>query len=378
MTPRAGDGIPGFSDRELPLAAGTLTGVRLWHVDLAVFDAVSHAVPAVADGLLTGVFGASWHRGENVAVCGGGRRPAAGHPDQVPAVHCGCGFWAYWLPRDALRSDYRRAGVIGVMQGYGRTRIGTRGCRCSKARILALHVHSAAPDLRAWDLRPQHVAEILGRYYGVPWYESLEEMLAAHPPTADYLPRRQQRAVSLPSRPASPGPVSWPRVAALAAAYVALAAVLITLAAAWWGPRATAVIAAVTVAGATWPIGTRWLPRWVRKLAGAMREPEARPGEVAAAPHAHRGRAAGPSPDPSAGRWRGAGYAVMLRVVSAGAVVTSRRWMTFSVTASCAVRSARASTPRPIALANTSQVSAGPAKTSAAIRDHRPTAPMIE
>ncbi len=270
MTAQTGDGIPGFSDRDLPLVAGSLTGVRLWHVDMPAAEAVMNGAPARVEGLLTGVFGGTWQRGENVAVCGGGQRPPAGHPDPVPAHRCGCGFWAYWTPRDARRSDYYwRGDVIGVMQGYGRTRIGTRGCRCSKARILALHVRQVTPGVvtpgfPAWDLPHAEIAGILGSYYGVPCYPSLEEMLAACPPTTDYLPRRRQPRAASPAPPARPGPVHWLRAAGLAAAYTTLAGAVIMLAA-LWGPRAVAVVTAITVAGAIWPVGTWWLPSWARK-----------------------------------------------------------------------------------------------------------------
>lgn len=269
MTAQAGDGMPGFGDRDLPLAAGSLTGVRLWHVDVSSFERVWAGPPAEVEGLLTGIFGGMWQRGENVAVCGGGRWPPAGHADRVPAHRCGCGFWAYWTLRDALHSDYRQAEVVGIMEGYGRARIGTRGCRCSRARILALHVPHVTPDFLARGHQPHNVAETLGRYYGVPWYTSLAEMLAAHPPTADYLPRRRQHlaATSLPPA-ASPAAVKWPRVVAFAVAYAVLAGTLITLAT-LWSPWALAVVTAIMLAGAFWPIGMRWLPRWVRKL---MRE----------------------------------------------------------------------------------------------------------
>ncbi len=266
MTVQAGDGLPGFGDRDLPLAAGSLTGVRLWRVDLPRLEAMPDGGPVAAEGLLSGVFGAPWQRGENIAVCGGGLRPAAGHAEQVPAPCCGCGFWAYWAPRDALRSDHhRRAEVIGMMQGYGRTRIGTRGCRCGKARILALHVPERTRAFAVWDLRPQDAAEILARYYGVPWYPSLEAMLAAHPPTADYLPRhRQHLAAATSPGPAGAAPVRWARVAALAGAYAVVAGVVIMLAALWI-PQALAAVVAVTVAAAIWPVGTLWLPQWARK-----------------------------------------------------------------------------------------------------------------
>jgi hypothetical protein len=265
MTLRAGDGLPGFSDQNLPLAAGSLTGVRLWHVAVASFEAMSNGTLAEPAGLLTGVFGGAWRPGENVAVCGGGHRLPAGHADPVPAYRCGCGFWAYWTCRDALRSDYRRAEVMGIMEGYGRSRIGTRGCRCSKARIVALHVRRVPRELPDAGLEAEDVAEALGRYYGVPWYRSVEEMLAAHPPTASYLPpRRQYLAAAAQPSPAAAAPVSWPRVLALAAAYALLAAVLMT-AAAWWFPPALTLAAPALVAGAIWPVGTRWLPRWARK-----------------------------------------------------------------------------------------------------------------
>jgi hypothetical protein len=270
MTARTGDGVPGFSDQDLPLAAGSLAGVRLWQVDLPSAAAVLNGTPARVEGLLAGVFGSTWQRGENVAVCGGGHRPSAGHLDPVPALGCGCGFWAYWTPRNARRTDYYwRADVIGIMQGYGRTRIGTRGCRCGKARILALHVTGSSPDFRAWGLPRQDVAGILGRYYGVPWYPSLPEMLAAHPPSTDYSPRRRHRRLPSPvSRPTSLArtapPVNRWRVAGFAAACAILAGAVIMLAA-LWGLRAVAVAAAIVVASAVWPIGMRWLPHRARK-----------------------------------------------------------------------------------------------------------------
>jgi hypothetical protein len=216
MIPQAGEGIPGFSGRDLPLAAGSVTGVRLWHVDMPSAEAVVQGNAVPVDGMLTGVFGGVWRRGENVAECGGdqGSPPCPG--DQVPAPGCGCGFWAYWALRYAWRCDYYwRGEVIGVIQGYGRTRIGTRGCRCGKARILGLHVRPASPGRQQQALRPHEVAEVLGRYYGVPCYPSLAAMLAAHPLTAEYLPRRQRRLATSPALGpairALPTPAHWLR-----------------------------------------------------------------------------------------------------------------------------------------------------------------------
>jgi hypothetical protein len=222
MITAAGEGIPGFSGRDLPLVAGSVTGVRLWHVDMTSAGAMLSGAPVPVAGLLTGVFGGVWRRGENVAICGGGGRGAPPcQSDLVPAPECGCGFWAYWALRYAWRCDYYwRGEVIGVVQGYGRTRIGTRGCRCGKARILGLHVRPADPGCQPRALRDDDIAGVLGSYYGVPCYPSLAELLAAHPLTADYLPRRHRRLADSPAiRPAAlalPAPVNWLRALGLA------------------------------------------------------------------------------------------------------------------------------------------------------------------
>ena len=214
MIAQAGEGLPGFSGRDLPLAVGSVTGVRLWHVDVPSAEAVLNGAPERVDGLLTGVFGGVWGRGENEAICGGGQESPP--CDLVPGPECGCGFWAYWALRYAWRCHYYwRGEVVGIIQGYGRTRIGTRGCRCGKARIVGLHVRPADPDGDPPTLHHDDLVEVLGSYYGVPCYPSLAEMLAAHPLTADYLPRRQRRLATSPTlgptAPALSSPPSWLR-----------------------------------------------------------------------------------------------------------------------------------------------------------------------
>jgi hypothetical protein len=211
VTAPPGEGVPGFSGRDLPLAAGAVTGVRLWRVDKAAAEAVLNGAPAPGEGLLTGVFGGVWQRGENVAACGGSGLGAPPCPhDLVPAPGCGCGFWAYWAPRYAWRCDYYwQADAIGIVQGYGRTRIGTRGCRCAKARILGLHVRPADPSRPPSDGPSHHdLTRILASYYGVPCYPSLAELLVACPLTADYLPRRHRHLATSPAL--SPGALTLP------------------------------------------------------------------------------------------------------------------------------------------------------------------------
>ena len=218
MTPLAGEGIPGFSRRDLPLAVGAVTGVRLWRVAKTAAETVMNGAPVPEEGLLAGVFGGVWRRGENVATCGGGGQGAPPCPhDLVPAPECGCGFWAYWAPRYAWRCDYYwRAEVIGVIQGYGRTRIGTRGCRCAKARILGLHARPADPGSPSCGGLSDHdLTGILASYYSVPCYSSLAQLLAACPLTADYIPHRHRHLATSPElRPAAltpPALLTWLR-----------------------------------------------------------------------------------------------------------------------------------------------------------------------
>lgn len=128
------------------LAVGSVRGVRTFNVDKY--------------GRLRGVsHDAIWKPGENVATC---RRsshdaiyqtlqrtlsrsvysnsayttseltsasacPGLAHPK------CACGFYAY---HDGSR--YSLGEVVGVIDGYGSTTIGTKGFRCEKARIVAL------------------------------------------------------------------------------------------------------------------------------------------------------------------------------------------------------------------------------------------------
>ena len=63
MITSAGEGIPGFGSRDLPLAMGSVTGVRLWRVDMTSAEAVVNGAPGPVEGLLTGVFGGVWRRG---------------------------------------------------------------------------------------------------------------------------------------------------------------------------------------------------------------------------------------------------------------------------------------------------------------------------
>lgn len=173
-------GASGFAgDSQLDLAMGYVLGVRQWSRS--------------GNGRLQGVHSFSWQDGENVAACRQKHRPPHSasarelqaatrqrdalfatiqrvqtkHPkgisDLPPAerksyeavyaeweevearissgalTDCGCGFWAYW----ALNPAEFRMGekpIVGVIKGYGKVLLGTRGFRSEKAKIVGLHL----------------------------------------------------------------------------------------------------------------------------------------------------------------------------------------------------------------------------------------------
>lgn len=165
-------GAAGFDDSRR-LVLGSVYGVRQWG--------------RTDDGRLTGAHSLTWADGENIAECG--------HPHEVPwsartddvrkleaqrdlllaemnalqdeardkayemdrfrvlaekhrqlsdelsagaLADCACGFWAYWR-FDPHEFHLGEKPVVGIIEGYGKMITGTRGFRCGKARIVALH-----------------------------------------------------------------------------------------------------------------------------------------------------------------------------------------------------------------------------------------------
>lgn len=154
-------GAPGFGELRGPdagpnMAVGSVRGLRMW---------------ALSGGAMHGSYGGTWVPGENEAVCyaGGGLKH---DPTLLPAAGCGCGFWAYWKADDAAR--HGQGYIVGVIEGYGRTRIGTKGFRCQKARILGITI-TGQPVSTAL------LGTMLSRAYQVPVYPTLDELLSAHP-----------------------------------------------------------------------------------------------------------------------------------------------------------------------------------------------------
>lgn len=194
-----------FSQR--PFVAGSLLGLRSFAVG--------------PKGHLTGVVQKYPYKAdENVAMCVRGDRvlnkmlmhlegPVGQRAREAEEAHellgldCSCGFYAYFTGIDPYSTAASvmfgsTSRVTGVIEGYGRTVVGSKGFRAEKARLVALvfgleakeRLRNAHPILRLIHGQralpfPSHAewTQIEGHYPDVPLYASVEEALAAHPLT---------------------------------------------------------------------------------------------------------------------------------------------------------------------------------------------------
>lgn len=158
-------------------AVGKVTGAR-------AFQVTPH-------GLLTGLyFPQYWTPDVNTAACRkrqvghmmyGGRSPGivdynSEEPD-IPLGHlssCRCGFYGFYDGSN----DFNKASkpkpefVSAVIEGWGECVIGTRGFRCTKARIIALQI---TPTVPAFD-------RVVQNYSRIPMFSTFADMVAEFPP----------------------------------------------------------------------------------------------------------------------------------------------------------------------------------------------------
>jgi hypothetical protein len=160
-----------FAGVTAEFAAGVVTGTRSFSVDRL--------------GRLTGVtYKKVWRPGENVAKCyrsedhyhsllGGTiiRTSGIERTDEHAMTECDHGFYAYY---EGSNDFYEEGRIMGVIEGYGETLIGTRGFRASKARIVALHI----PE----DVEVAKRRLISRNYPDIPQFGSFEAMVEAFPP----------------------------------------------------------------------------------------------------------------------------------------------------------------------------------------------------
>lgn len=159
-----------FDGRTREYAAGVVTGTRSFNVDRL--------------GRLIGVsFPTVWLPGENLARClehrdplaylysSGNRRVREAQRPAHSLAECGHGFYGYY---EGSNDYYEPGRVMGVVEAYGETVIGTRGFRASKARIVALHMPS--------ELSIGTHRLVARNYPDVPVFDSFDAMVAEFPP----------------------------------------------------------------------------------------------------------------------------------------------------------------------------------------------------
>lgn len=112
------------------------------------------------------------------------------HQDGIDPLHT-CGFYAYTAISDNpyLESNHGLH-VEGVVQGFGRTIIGTKGFRCGKARILAVvlphHVTATKiQPLSKYDAELHEAVDdgVRATYPHIPVFSTREDMLREFPLT---------------------------------------------------------------------------------------------------------------------------------------------------------------------------------------------------
>jgi hypothetical protein len=168
----------------IDFAVGLVRGVRSWDV--------------TDDGMLLGVvYHQLWTPDVNQALCRRREPIAQGYPlgaagmlivpakppippeEYVPPVprhmfDCQCGFYAYYDgSNDYYRGDYavhRR--VTGVVEGWGEVAVGTRGFRCTKARVVAIYLS---------DMFTGNVDQLRANYPDVAYFDTFTEMISEFP-----------------------------------------------------------------------------------------------------------------------------------------------------------------------------------------------------
>jgi hypothetical protein len=188
-----------FSDR--PFAIGSMFGIRSFKVDNGKLTGVVHTCAwqdgvneAICDDTFTrwaetirsiGISAAeaSWNMTQTMAALNGKvslRKRPVPPPVPVPApkrrpphpigsLDCTCGFYAYF---DRGHNPHHKEGqILGIVEGFGVMTVGSRGFRCSKARIRAL-------------IDEDGLASLLDPRYGdIPRFASIDAALAEFPLT---------------------------------------------------------------------------------------------------------------------------------------------------------------------------------------------------
>lgn len=124
--------------------------------------------------------------------CGCGSIIGLGAPDEpMPCsgmeLGCGCGFYGYQYGSNDYYSPTStgtggHGPIGGVIRGYGKVVLGTRGFRAEKVEILALYIDAAKLTQADHQLNDGLIRSRLAHNYGVPIFNDYQLLLAEFPP----------------------------------------------------------------------------------------------------------------------------------------------------------------------------------------------------
>ena len=139
-----------------------------------------------------------WHEGLNRATCmlsmqEKASRRARNIPEcSYPTKRCSCGFYAYydvdtWSQHPSSAAKFQR--IHGVIEGYGRCVVGSKGFRAENALIVALLIPEPDDISRQWlghdrtqeEARDVVVDILRAKFPSVPLFDSLDRLLANTP-----------------------------------------------------------------------------------------------------------------------------------------------------------------------------------------------------
>ena len=110
---------------------------------------------------------------------------------EYPTTECSCGFYAYHGEDYWWESGYPSSKgpmIAGVIEGFGRMVVASKGFRAGKAVILALAAPVAVDaqwliknNLTVEETQARVRDAVQARYWNVPIYDTIPDLLAAHP-----------------------------------------------------------------------------------------------------------------------------------------------------------------------------------------------------
>jgi hypothetical protein len=172
VTPTGSGVTATYTGETAQLVPGTLRGYRGWRL-VDPGSGLLRSITAMTDWETATLHaGCDQHiamsmRGQNILAYLMGDSLSPSHAaDDVPAKNCSCGIYAKHNPFDDIEGS-----VMGVIEGWGKAEVGSRGFRCRHARVVALAYGGRSPFLKPLEKR-----------YKVPVFHFMDDLVCNFPP----------------------------------------------------------------------------------------------------------------------------------------------------------------------------------------------------